>query len=522
MLKTCVSAFLLFQLLAVVVLAKCPAVDSGIADACSICGEGLCVENPHGTFEEADSKCGDLQYHGYKGSLSPSDCRGIQELIFDQDSGCQCGTNGSEEYKEYEDYWAFRESNERTLVIIAGITGIISVVSSSLVILLLRRSKKGFSNISNRLLLGLAISDIIFTLDYILFQNSGSNFKGDPNYIVGFIKFFGLYCSQGYMASLNLHYFMLVKYEKNKSIRKKAEPYLHLVPIVFGIIMSTILIITKQIVQYEGHYLIYIGNSIGLALQYITMAYLFLVIIIILASLALMYKKIREQEKRNKRYGLGTLRKSVRSARLRMNEESTESSTGCLRRPFAFISICIKEVKKNKKTVKGKLHSQLVLQRAFQYSSFYVLTWLPLFIVFSLASGRNETLYRVAMYLAAILTPLQGFWNLCIFMFPKIKAARNGPNGTKISWVIVILVVFSCKKSTSSSNVRTPAVAQTTQPTTRTTQTTATASNSNHVDEEKSEIRDPESLQEPSSSYARNEDDKLTSPKATETIEDDL
>eukprot|EP00546_Thalassionema_frauenfeldii_P016316 CAMPEP_0178896828 /NCGR_PEP_ID=MMETSP0786-20121207/1401_1 /TAXON_ID=186022 /ORGANISM="Thalassionema frauenfeldii, Strain CCMP 1798" /LENGTH=162 /DNA_ID=CAMNT_0020567297 /DNA_START=1230 /DNA_END=1718 /DNA_ORIENTATION=+ len=160
------------------------------------------------------------------------------------------------------------------------------------------------------------------------------------------------------------------------------------------------------------------------------------------------------------------------------------------------------------------------------------------------------------MYLNAIFTPLQGFWNLCIYMFPKVKEARNGPNGAKISWMKAVLVAFSYKKTTRNSNSQTPA-ARTTQITknasngeeekseicdpeslqepslcyarnendetkTRTSQTSTLASNTNHAEEEKSEVCESDSIQEePSLCYASNENDEMTSPKESEKIQDD-
>mmetsp|Transcript_8516 Transcript_8516/g.13125 ORF Transcript_8516/g.13125 Transcript_8516/m.13125 type:complete len:443 (-) Transcript_8516:142-1470(-) len=376
-------------------------------------------------------------------------------------------------------YHEYRDSQVRTRVIIRSIGGLISVISSIVLIIMLRRSKKGFSSIAHRLLLGICISDIIYSLPYVLFNVHAPreneyvswNAKGNlTTMVLGYvINVFGMNCAWGYLASLNVHYYMLIRCEKNQSIQIKAEAYLHLIPIILSTIITAIFLFTKSINDLGGaswygkndilphcqtekdnnqeeFYIdgfdIPCGRGIY-NLWYLLLANLILCFLVILISLGLIYRKLKSQETRNASYGLGSLRRSVINS-LRSTADSSNERKAC----------------------RGSLKSQskAVAERAVLYTLAFSLAWIPLIITafFMAFFGLDLSLsaFQVILYVHSVLNPLQGFYNLCIFMYPKVKAARNKRNGKTISRGRAILGEFESKKKSTKSSQSTMGVKQ--------------------------------------------------------------
>jgi len=80
---------------------------------------------------------------------------------------------------DIRNFWwdALQEHREsflgRSGIILGGVLGIISIICSSTFIWMLRRSYDGFSTTQNRILLGLCVSDIIFSSHYLPFGMFG-------------------------------------------------------------------------------------------------------------------------------------------------------------------------------------------------------------------------------------------------------------------------------------------------------------------------------------------------------------
>lgn len=139
--------------------------------------------------------------------------------------------------------------HEKTLTILRSTTSIVSVISSVFLIRIIIKSKQRLSTTFHRLLLGMAISDIMFSLPMATFgvmspsSDNGWIWNAHGNQAScnaqGFFITTGMYSTLCYSCSLNFYYLFKVKYNKSDSyIRNKIEPFLHFIPILLGLYFS--------------------------------------------------------------------------------------------------------------------------------------------------------------------------------------------------------------------------------------------------------------------------------------------
>ena len=111
------------------------------------------------------------------------------------------------------------------------------------------KSKQRLTSTYHRLLIGMSIGDILYSLSLATFQTMSPS---DLSYVVwnargnqascsaqGFFVIAGLGLTVTYSCSLNLYFLSKVKYNKTDAyIRTKIEPWLHGIPILITFIIS--------------------------------------------------------------------------------------------------------------------------------------------------------------------------------------------------------------------------------------------------------------------------------------------
>jgi hypothetical protein len=296
----------------------------------------------------------------------------------------------------------------------------------------------------------------------------------------GFLIFFATGVSVGYNCSVCFYYLAIITYNKKFDyIEKKLEPWLHGISILLPLVLSVILLATNTfngssggtcfVEQYwpphcigyktgeipEG-YSIPCGRGSeedGHAkLRAITGLVLFswLLIIpplIILVTMVMMYRSVTKIENRMQNYGVGSLRLRTTPAAPTTTNGSADQQEA---RGFAlklkkivkylcqahhrFAMWCFRclpcagnagcydpERPPLKKTKSNKMASQkrAVLQMAFGYAGAWLLVWTPYFVAI-IIYGTDKV-----WILATSMTPLQGFFNLVVFMAPKVRTTRK-------------------------------------------------------------------------------------------------
>lgn len=370
--------------------------------------------------------------------------------------------------------------------IIRSALAVVSVISSCTLIWMILRSKQRLSTIFHRILLGMSVADIFFSLGLAHFNFTAPR---DDDYMVwnargnqatcsaqGFISLFGGGYALMYSCALNLYYLAVVKYQKSdKYIKRRLEPFFHGFPLVYALVGPTTLLANKNINNGGGgdcytpvydppHCAGYEDGEIpegftipcgrgrdgALVFYYVIMFFtVFVTPIIIGVSLGMIYKAVLNQEKKISRYGAGALGIGAHQTNAANNDigastirRNTTQFFGTLRRLSSTrrssVSVACMEQTQGQQQSK---QSRLVFHRALAYSIAYFLTW-TFFIVgmgFDIAEVEWPTWIR---YLTNIFNSLQGFFNFCVYLHPKVLAAKT-KGGDSMTWYQALRSVFA-------------------------------------------------------------------------------
>lgn len=375
---------------------------------------------------------------------------------------------------------------------------IMSFVCSSILIWMIRRSHNGLSTTQHRILVGLSLADIANALGHI-FSNVSN--PSEMNYIVwgahgtdascitnGFFTTVGFVAAPLYNWSLNLYYLVVVRYSKNEEyIRKKLEPFFHGFPIAVASGLSITLLVNGNYnsdtvgnctgpVNNAPHCTGYEdgvvregfevpcgrGRTGGPELSTIYLStIIFATPVVIIGSLALIYWSVLKSEKKLSKYGSGALKKRLA---LRQESTATKSSNGCtthgtndddanINSTPGFGARMKKMFSRTKPEAYAKnAKSRVVMHKAIAYSISWFLTYIFLYVLyFKIPSGASWELF----YLNTIFTPLQGLYNLLIYLYPIIVSIKNKSKRRKeekLTWMQAFLKAFWSKGGEQRSN----------------------------------------------------------------------
>ncbi len=372
-----------------------------------------------------------------------------------------------------------KEPHGKNIAILRSISATISAISSSALMWMITRSHKGLSTTQHRLLLGLCLFDIssslgvVFSnpmapsdLAYMVWNVRGNEASCDAQ---GFLIVMGVTGGIFYNAALNLYYLAVVKYGKSDDyIRAKIEPFLHGVPIVAALAYSITALIRKHFnddgygscyspVHYPLHCVGYSVDEVrdgfeipcgrGIegaeAMVLYSIVSMFMVAVTVLASLALIFKAVRDQEKKLSKYGVGALR-----AGLSANFNSTTQASVWERIKTSMHGSRRSSTPSVIRSKNAHNQSRAVMHRAFGYSFAWVLSYGSqcVGLVIQLVTSNYPL---ILFYVTSIFIPLQGFFNLTIYMYPKVISTRNKNTkrgGKDVSLCKAILIVFFSSK----------------------------------------------------------------------------
>eukprot|EP00984_Skeletonema_dohrnii_P028713 scaffold18790_cov93-Skeletonema_dohrnii-CCMP3373.AAC.1 len=148
---------------------------------------------------------------------------------------------------------------------------------------------------------------------------------------------------------------------------------------------------------------------------------------IIIIAFGMIYWSVREQEKKNGRYGASTFNLGASAAsssngngRDSNTRGSARSSIGSIRSSLSSIS---SRFRRNSSVVgNNDSKSRAVMHRAFAYAMAYFTTWIWALI------GEIMMLLKVNVpmwysYIWTIMIPLQGMFNFLVYFHPMVKSA---------------------------------------------------------------------------------------------------
>mmetsp|Transcript_12347 Transcript_12347/g.35302 ORF Transcript_12347/g.35302 Transcript_12347/m.35302 type:complete len:469 (-) Transcript_12347:82-1488(-) len=380
----------------------------------------------------------------------------------------------------YGGQWKY--GHGKSFAIVTSVSAILSTVFSSLLVAMVLRSKDRLGTAYHRLLMGMAVGDILFSLPHCLFH---AMVPKDMDWLIwgakgnqatctlnGFVIRVGATLSLFYVCSLILYYLAKVKFSKTDMyIRSKLEPFLHGVPILAALAQGIIGLVNQNYnttgagvctlapIYEPGHCVGYEDGDIRPGFEipcgrgkqealYRWFSFVVFMIppVVIVIAFAMIYGAVRQQEKTIGRYGAGALNvSSVRTANDPPVGDSA-SSSGTSRSGFQKMSSLFGSACKSVKGVKGAVlgsrdvsfsnanangsNSRAVMHRAFAYIMAYFVTWIWAVVgeFMNLADADIPLAYN---YTWTILVPMQGMFNFLVFIHPKVKKLKNDED---LSW----------------------------------------------------------------------------------------
>jgi len=321
--------------------------------------------------------------------------------------------------------------------IILMVTGPISIVSSAMIICMILRSHAKLSICYHRLMFGMSITDIILS--------SGLSFSSLPAPIgtpgewktlgtrstcnaQGFFIMFGMIAAPTYFLSLQIYYFCMIKYQTStQTVRKNVEPYLHIAPILVGLIAAIVPLVTNSINPGSRGYCwaqdfplhctnqdIECIRGETAATQRVLLLFLPFLANVITVGIMMwkIYAAVREQDRKNASHNFqSSIRRSPR------NNRAQEDNPPVARRRTSLIMS--EEELRNTQYEK----SRKARKRVLQYFIAYFLTYFSL--VMDLILHNVESTDNLCEILIMIFYPLGGFFNLIVFVIPAVHKVRE-------------------------------------------------------------------------------------------------
>jgi len=362
--------------------------------------------------------------------------------------------------------------------VIPMITAPISIISSSCIIIIISRSKEKMSHMYHRIMTGFSITDIILSSAMSISSIPSPKDSGLWNAIgnistcnaQGSLFMFGSSAAPLYFLSLQLYYLCVITFKMNVEQINKIEPFLHGVPILFGLTSACVPLITDSINPSKAWCWIADnplgchadpdvecterGTSAPLQRWVFLGGPLILVLILSSLAMAMIYTSVRNLDILNASHDFRycgsntpqtTEESQDRTSRLSITRASINSSiTGI------FCPVKERQLAIYRRSRKAK-------DRISQYFIGYLLTIIfPLLKPIVMANGGSPL--NILEVLTFVFYPLQGFYNLIVFITPSIKRVRK--KNTEISFPRAIFNAMktytgpSSMSTTRSSNPR--------------------------------------------------------------------
>lgn len=293
----------------------------------------------------------------------------------------------------------------------------------------------------------------------------------------------------------------MVRYERSDEyIRKKIEPYYHVISILIPLMVSITTLAKKAFnpapndgicwgfqynpphcenldlstgeVPEDDMYTIECGRGPDAALLSLIFGLPMLLAspIVIVVTMTMTYRAVLRNEKKLSKYGVSALRSSV--ARSSMTASNTNAIS---RRSSVFStfqnfrrgswdpnSLSVSgshdqmqfqaqmqrhELKRRKRRT---ARSRAVLKKAIAYSSAYLLCYMPYLVSYAVYAAIDRKKPFLLILFIQMFIPLQGFFNFIIFISPKIRSTRVNNDISFIRAVLKVLKSRGQKKHINS------------------------------------------------------------------------
>lgn len=394
-----------------------------------------------------------------------------------------------EEIEFQRTYIAENRTVSRNMAIARGTTSILSILSSSTIIWMILRSHDRLSTPYHRLLLGMCVSDILFSSTYATFNftlpveddywiwNARGNYSTCN--MEGFVNIFGLFCGWYYVCSKCFYHVLVIKYQKrNEEIKRIYEPYLHGIPIVLPLIYSTSMLIldafgSSSTGNCEFSYSDWdrphcIGYDVGdipngfttpcfrngfedersgSIIEPIFILSFIGVFILVIVCMLMTFLVVKKQESAIRQYGRASIIAAINNANRENQDRGLKLWLQKAKKFLISIATCEWKCQTQEqhslhrtRSSRNRSPSRAIFHRGLAYSMAFLLTWLPLVVV-----NITDVWTPGTEYLVDCTITLQGFYNLIIFIYPRIQAAKRSirTNNPATWWQILVTALKS-------------------------------------------------------------------------------
>jgi hypothetical protein len=292
--------------------------------------------------------------------------------------------------------------------------------------------RQQIAKVHNRLLMMISIFDILYSLALIAGPHPipkgtlcarGAIGNELTCSIQGYTITLGAGIPSGYTATLCLYYVAVIRYNAQEATMKKFEPLMHLVSLLPGFTIATIFLI-------NGDYHSFLGvcaisekcrydpdcweesrEQNGLApikKMFSIGLYLVLVFATITSSMIFIYCTVRERQTTMNRYNFGSLRDARGRARSGMRRLTNRVTNTAVQASLYIVS--------------------------------FFMSHMTTAVMVVLVQIEVAGLSPVFVYMFATFQPLQGFWNLLIFIRPKYLDARLRMRDESVMSVLKVVI----------------------------------------------------------------------------------
>ena len=293
-------------------------------------------------------------------------------------------------------YDQLQANNDTFSVIAPRCSGIVSTISSSIIIFIIMKTNQKLSSIYHRIIFGMSFTDILSSISIGLttipmtrddenLQHQGTKLGNASTCTAqGMFIVYGFSALLMYNGSLWIYYCCSVGFQINeRKMKKVVEPFLHLIPIVGGLINATIPLLKKNGYGASNERP-FCGIQVAIMHKYIRVAFLLVagyMFTAVLASLVIILLRIR-RVRRELLHGITPPRHS------------------------SYL-----ELRKN---------VRVVLIQASAYLLTYLISNVVAILILS-TGVRNEVLVKIQL----TVFPLQGLFNCIVFISHKVHSYKR-------------------------------------------------------------------------------------------------
>lgn len=343
------------------------------------------------------------------------------------------------------------EGQSKALVLIPKFSAPLSILGSSCILYQIYKDKKSWSKPGQRLLFAMSLNDVVssfwlFLSTWPVPEESGRWMASGNMATCRAQGFFGQIniISPIYNGMIAIVYLLKIRYSyTDEKICQSVEPIMHIVAILFALgTASTILALDmfhdsglwcwinatppgcKQTYQF-GYTTCDAGDGAGIFRWAFFYVPIWSVAIVAIVSMAMIYRHVRQLERRSSKWKFGRQTtasdcddasffshpsmQSVQS--LKVVRESVRSS----------ITKTWKQQRSRKKQKADK--AKMVAGQGIRYCAVFFFTWSFGTVSRMLQLTIGHTFFPISA-LQATFTPMQGFFNFLVFMYPRYQEYR--------------------------------------------------------------------------------------------------